>query len=819
MLTDDQRRLARAILVSEPSIADATTRHSVAELDLSELLRDYLAEKAELGPTSVSARINSGAQINRDKRGVPHIRADDPYDLFFAHGYAQAQDRLWQLDFLRRQAHGRLAKILGPDRLESDILSETIGISEISRRAFDVSHAESRDAFQAFADGVNAWMNDLPVGLPVEFELLDYAPEPWIPVDSIAIMRRWYWYLTGRLPVISTPEAVRAGIGDREAAFFQPDGKTEYIVQAGDYSPDPTWPDLTAAEGVEVFWGSVDGVGSNNWAVGPELSASGHAMVGSDPHVYYTVPADWYDVHLHGAGYDVIGMTYPGVPMIRFGRNRSMAWGITNNICLQRDLYVERMAPDDPETYLDGDTWKPIEHLARGIPVRGESPFQLDLRFAHGRPVVDHLVAEAALPRNLWGEARGANTCLSLAWVGFDSSDEPKALLDLGRAATVADARRALSTWRCPTWNFVLADSAGSFGYQCSGAIPLRGREHRGYRDGNDPIDAWQGYIPFEGMPRAENPPRGWVASSNNPTAPPDFPYPLYGTWAVEDRAARAVELLQVHVPHTVETFKEMQNDVFSGRASRGAPALVSIIDERGGADLAPVAEALRSWDYGLDIESTGGAIFYVFFWRWHQHVVRHRFDERLVPLVQDAGWGLSSSLILENDSNWFDSDDQRMSVALLALTEALAWLSDRLGNDLASWKWGDIHRLGATHPAAQTPLQHDLLDMPLRPHPGGAGTLSSAFYAPAGSFDNKIGASYRIVSVLDDDAETHSITWPGHSGHPGSPHYSDQVDLHRAGEYMNIPFLWRDVEQNTTFRQNLVPDRGSNQENMGAHG
>ncbi len=805
MLTEDQRRLARMVLVSEPSLSDAAARFSISEKDLSELLKEYLEEKANPGPSVVSARVKSGAQIHRDERGIPHIRADDPYDLFFAHGYAQAQDRLWQLDFLRRQAHGRLAEIFGPDRLESDILSETIGISEISRKALDASHPESRDAFQAFADGVNAWMHDLPGGLPVEFEILDYEPEPWKPVDSIAIMRRWYWYLTGRLPVISTPEAVRAGIGDLESAYFQPDGRTEYIVQAGDYAPDPAWPDLPAAEGVEVFWGSADGVGSNNWAVGPELTTSGHPMVGSDPHVFYTVPADWYDVHLHGAGYDVIGMTYPGVPMIRFGRNRTMAWGITNNICLQRDLYVERLAPGDPESYLDGDSWKPIEHLARVIPVRGASSHQLDLRFAHGRPIVDHLVAEAALPRNLWSGDRGEDTCLTLSWVGFESSDEPKALLDLGRAATVADARQALSLWRCPTWNFVLADSDGAFGYQCSGAIPLRGREHRGYRDGNDPIDAWQGYIPFEGMPRAENPPRGWVSSANNPTAPPDFPYPLYGTWAVEDRASRAVELLKEHAPHTVETFKAMQNDVLSGRASRGAPALASIIEEMGGTQRGPVAEALRSWDYRLDVESTGGAIFHVFFWRWHQHVVRHRFAEQLVPLVQDAGWGLSSSLLLKNDLEWFDSDDQRKRSVLLALDEAIAWLSDRLGGAMESWKWGDIHRLGATHPAARTPLQHDLLDMPLRPHPGGAGTLSSAFYSPPGTFDNKIGPSYRIVSVLDEGAETHTITWPGHSGHPGSAHYADQVDQHRMGEYVRIPFRWQDVEQNTTFRQDLV--------------
>jgi penicillin amidase len=775
-----------------------------SEPELRALISAYLEEKADPGPASASVPVRSGAVILRDDRGIPHIHADDPYDLFFAHGYAQAQDRLWQLDYLRRQAHGRLCEVFGPDKLDQDILSRTLGMSEISQAALDASHPESRDAFQAFANGCNAWMNALPSGLPIEFEILGYEPGPWSPVDSVAIMRRWYWYLTGRLPVISTPEAVRAGIGDMELYYFQPDGITAYIVPPGNYDPEPRWPNLPAAGPAPLSWGAFDGTGSNNWAVAPELTAEGHAMVGSDPHVYYTVPADWYDVHIHGAGYDVIGMTYPGVPMVRFGRNRTFAWGITNNICLQRDLYAERLNPDDPSRYRSGDDWLPMQERTTEISILGEEPRPFTIRFAHNRPIVDHLVAEGAHPHNLWGE-RGANTALSLAWVGFEISDEPKCLLDLGRARTVAEAREALSRWRCPTWNFVLADADGNVGYQCTGEIPLRGREYRGYRDPNDPIDAWQGYIPFEGLPRVENPARGWVASANNPTAPPDFPYPLYGTWAVEDRAARAEQLLEERKPHAFQTFAEMQNDVFSGRASRGTPPLLAAIAEIDEPQTRAAALLLESWDYRLTTESAPSAIFYVFFWRWHQHVVRARFPEQLVPLVQDSGWGLSSALLHQNQANWFSSDDERLAQMREAFSEALAWLTERFGPDPSSWKWGAIHRLGAIHPVARTPLQHELLDMHYRPHPGGAGTLSSAFYLPAGTFDTKVGASYRIISSLGPDARTWTITWPGHSGNPGSPHYADQVDRHLAGEYVAIPFVWEDVKRQAATQTTLT--------------
>ncbi len=764
----------------------------------------YLRAKTDLGSDMTGVPLRSGVTIVRDDFGVPHIHADDPYDLFFAHGVVQAQDRLWQIDYLRRQAHGRLAEILGANRLNDDILARTLSMTEIATAALAHSASESRDALGAFADGVNYWTEHLPAGLPIEFELLGYEPEPWQPVDSIAVLRRWYWYLTGRLPVISTPEAVRAGIGDLADAFFQPDGETAYIVPSGNYDPTPAFPDLPVAEPKASFWGQLEAVGSNNWAAAPDITKSGHAMVGSDPHVYYTVPADWFDVHLHGAGYDLIGMTYPGVPMVRFGRNREMAWGITNNICMQRDLYVEQINPDNPGEYHNGDKWVPFDERVSVISVRDEAPIAWSTRFAHGRPIVDHLIANGAMPADLWGPERGANTSLSLAWVGSEPSDEPQALLDLGRARTVAEARTALEGWRCPTWNFVLADTAGSIAYQCTGALPLRGRDIRGYRDASNPLDAWQGYIPFDGLPRLIDPERGWVASANNPTAPDNFPYPLSGTWAVEDRAARAETLLEEYQPHTEATFAAMQNDVFSGRAARGVPGLLATLTEAGESAFERVDEILRDWDFHLDVDSIGGTLFYVFFWRWHQQVVRARFAENLVPLVQDAGWGMSSALLHRNEEKWFASEADRVQAMETAMQEALEWLEDRLGPDMSVWTWGSIHRLGAIHPAAQTPLQHELFDIPLEPQPGGASTLSSAFYNPIGTFDTKIGPSYRIIAALDPDSTTRSVTWPGHSGLPGSPHYRDQVAMHKEGRYAEVRFDWDQVVAVSEHTQNL---------------
>jgi penicillin amidase len=802
VVTADERQLVLDLLTGRRAIGNTPGLDEASE---RALIRRYLQEKAGPGPSDVRTNVSSGAVIYRDERGIPHITAESFTDLFFAHGYAQAQDRLWQLDYLRRWAHGRLAEIFGREKLAEDIVAHTIGVPQLAAKMLEAAHPDSRQMFEGFAHGINAWMASLPAGLPIEFELLDYEPEPWSAVDSLAILKRWTWYLTGRLPVISTPECVRAAIGDRETEFYQPDGPLAYIVPPGNYDLEPRWPGLPVAEPEPLAWGPQEPGGSNNWAIAPELAADGYAMVGSDPHVYFAVPSDCYEVHLHGPGIDVAGTAYAGVPIPRIGRNATLAWGITNNICMLRDLYVERLDPSG-DRYLDGEFWQSIEHRTVDIQIRDESPHTLAIRFAHERPIVDHMVAEAALPKNLWSPDRGKDTALSLAWVGFELSDEPKAFLDLCRATSIEEGRQALAGIRCATWNYMLADADGSIAYQCTGSIPLRGRTYRGYRDANDPIDAWMGYIPFDGLPRLIDPPRGWVASANNPTAPPDFPYPLSGTWMVEDRAARAERLIEELQPHTPGTFADMQNDVFSSRAQRGIPPLLDVLEATGDSRFREPIQILREWDRRLTIDAAGGSIYFVFLWRWHQHVIRQRFPEELATIVQDAGGGLSASLLHDDPTGWFTSDLLRRETIVTAMRETLDWLIERLGNDPNTWAWGRIHRLGAVHHAARTELQHEFLDIPPLPAPGGPGTLNSSHYVPAGTFDTKIGAIYRVISTLDPDARTETVSWPGQSGQPGSPHYADQAERHLAGQYFALPFRWDDVEALAESRTRLAP-------------
>jgi penicillin G amidase len=754
------------------------------------LCRAYLAEKADPGPATVATRVRAGVDIRRDARGVPHIRATDPWDLFFALGYAQAQDRLWHLDYLRRLADGRLAEILGPARLADDILARTLDVPGIAERATAALRPDSAHAHDAFAAGVNAWRETLPNGAPAEFEWLGYDPEPWSARDSVAVLRRWWWYLTGRLHVLSTPEVIRASLSPELAtAYFTPDSEISYILPEGAYAPTPAWPALPIDPRQTPSGGGEDGLGSNNWAANRSITAHGGALLASDPHVYYTVPAEWYEARLEGAGYDVAGCGYPGAPGFLYGRTRGLAWGLTNNISLLRDLYVEEIDPADPGRYRSGDGWRAVEERHTTIAVKGSAPVAHVTRLAHGRPIVDHLVPDAAHPRALWDEP---HTALSLAWVGFETSDEVQGLLDLNRAQEIAAGREALRNWRLPTFNFVMADTSGAVAYQTSGAIPLRERQWVGYRRANAPEDRWQGHIPFDGMPSLVDPARGWVASANNPVARPDYPYPLAGAWSPEDRAGRIAILMEARKPHTLEGFRAMLADDLTGRGLRAASGIAAAL--RTPQDPLQVAAlaVLTRWDGHLTVDAAGGAIYNVFFWRWHQRVMAARFAGDREPLARDSGNGLSAALLHENLAGWFPDETARVAAIAAAFGETVAWLAERFGSDPAAWRWGDLHRLGAAHPAAVTPLQRDLLDIPAAEHHGGTSTLANAHFGPPGTFNTRMGASYRVLADLAAPDTMRVVCWPGQSGHAGSPHYADQVATYLADGLYDLP--WDDA-------------------------
>ena len=333
---------------------------------------------------SQRAAINGAVRIDRNRWGIPRVSADTNEDLFFGFGYAMAQDRLFQLDYLRRQATGRLSEVLGPDGLEQDIVARTLDLRRIAEAEWRQTPDETRRLVTAFSHGVNAVMAASGDRLPIEFDLLDYAPEPWSPVDCLAIAGEFRAYLTVRLPVIFIPELGKHTLGEgaRYRAFLEGEADDESILPPGSY---PSGTGRTQPVGAAVG-DPEEGLGSNNWVIAGSRSTSGKPMVASDPHIAFAAVSCWYEVTLAGGSFNVTGMAYAGMPAVMFGRNERVAWGITNNICSQRDLYQERTDPAHPGAFLYDGRWEPGRERVEEITVRGGDTVRKTIRSSRNGP-------------------------------------------------------------------------------------------------------------------------------------------------------------------------------------------------------------------------------------------------------------------------------------------------------------------------------------------------------------------------------------------------------------------------------------------------
>ena len=720
------------------------------------------------------AAVDGAVRILRDEWGVPHIFAGSDDDLFFGYGYATAQDRLWQLDFLRRRAMGRLAEVLGPDGLERDVEVRTVGINRIAEGQVKRLPASTLERLEAYSHGINAVLETHGGRLPVEFGLLGYEPEPWSPQDSVAIWCEFRWYLTGRLPVITLPELAKRTLGDGSLyrAFLTPEASEESIVPEGSYPPDPA--------GVEMFGNGAgdleQGAGSNNWVVGGARTASGRPLVASDPHIAFGSVSCWYEAHLSGGSFNVAGAGYAGVPGVIFGRNERVAWGVTNNICSQRDLYQEREDPERPGQFLYDGEWEPTKELTENINVKGGETVRKTIRFSRNGPIVDELLPAPA--RNTGP--------VSLRWMGTSFSDEISCLHDANRASSCGEFRDALREWRVPTWTLGFADVDGHIGIQCIGRIPIRKGWDRGYRNGWDPEQQWRGVVPFEGMPSLADPPQGWVRSANNRPAPDDFPYSLSGTWSSGHRARRIRQMIEEKDKLSRGDIADMQTDVLSLRAVEALPALVRLLGGASDEGIRAALPYLESWDGRLEPDRVAASVFELFFQRWSLAVAAERFEDEVAPLMAGAIGGLALGLLSGDAHGWFHRCD-RESTAISAMSQALADLSDRLGPEMSGWGWGRVHTIKLDHHLSGTGDLSRLLSRGGQPVGGSGTTVCNTGYDP--NYMASLGANWRHNADLSEDPPgLWAVDAAGQSGHPGSAHYCDQLPEWLAGRHRYLP-------------------------------
>lgn len=767
-------QLGRAVPIAAVCTAAGCTRE---EFD-----RWWRASAARRVPTAsgeTHAPVQSAVRIERDPWGIPHIQAENDADLFAAFGYAMAQDRLFQLDYLRRKGAGRLAEVLGQEAVPTDLLARTVGLPHIAAAEWDRLPEETRRLLGSFTAGVNAVIEQSGDNLPIEFDLLDYRPEPWTEIDCLAIEVEFRWYLTGRFPVIVIPELVKRSL-DNEALrreFHCGEALDECLLPPDGYPA--TWPDLPAEPIHAPPGGLDDGTGSNNWVVSGKLTASGHPLVASDPHIAIEAVSCWYQAHLHGGTFNVAGMTYVGMPAIMFGRNERVAWGITNNICSLRDLYQEKTDPAHPGCFLFDGRWEPWRERGETIAVRDAEPVTKTIRVSRNGPIVDEILPPPA-------DATGP---VSLRWLGMHEGGWLTSLLGMDRAGNVREFNESLRPWHVPTFSLVFADTQGQIGLKISGRIPLRNVRETGYRPGDDPAHQWDGLIPFEGMPGVIDPEQSFVVTANNPLATSDYPYPLACTSPAGYRARRIRQLIEACDPASItrHDFRGMQFDVLSLRAVTCLPPLLAILAAAETEDprTRRAIELLRSWDGNVVPGAPGPAIFNVFFTHWTRAVVAQRFAEDARALVEMGAEALAARLLDQDRHGWFTGGDRDGRVRE-AFQRALDDLTQRLGPEIDQWRWERLHRLTMNHVLAS---RGDLADLLNYAGMGVRGDMQSVCNTGSGpDWTAATGAGFRMIADLADATTLQTVDAPSQSGHPGSPHYQDQLDDWLAGDYHDLP-------------------------------
>jgi penicillin amidase len=726
----------------------------------------------------LTGAVSNQIEILRDRAGIPHVYATTTPDLYFGLGVATAQDRLWQMDRMRRRALGRQAEILGPDYIASDIAHLTVGIDQICERESTSLDEATHRLISAYVAGINRQIELFGRNLPPEFQLLRYAPEPFTIRDVVAIARGIWWSLNGRIDRIVAAEAARM--------LPTPELRTLYLTPEA--SENRVLPTPASAPTARHVAGTDDATGSNNWALHASRTASGHAILCGDPHQPFWVPSSWYEYALHGPEDDAAGAGHPGVPGIVWGSNGTVAWSITNNAASTRDLYVEQLDARDPNRYRDGDTWRQFAIRRVTIPVRGDALHTLTIRSTVRGPVVNALVPSLET---------GGDPPLSLRWVGMEHLDDLRALIAVPRARDWRGFRAALRDWSIAVFNFVYADVNGHIGYQMAGRVPIRGRVVHGLRDANDPADQWQGYIRFDDLPHAFDPPIGYVASANQRIVPDDWPQPIYGAYSQGHRGVRIAESFAGKSAVDTAAAIRLQNDVKNNRAERLCPHILRHLAESDDAAATTLSHALLGWDYRYTLTSAAPTLFETFMVHWQRTVIAEHLPERLLELTHQQT-GLGASLLENSDLRYFAAGTTATVIDVAQRT--LAALRARLGEDPRLWHWGRVHQAHWRHPVADPAFD-------IGPHEvdGGSHTVrNTGGEMPPHAATS--GAEYRIVVDFATPDRFLAVQNIGNSGVPGSVHYQDQFHPWLRGEYHVVQLRRDEVEADCESTTNIRP-------------
>jgi penicillin G amidase len=783
-------------------------------------------------PDTLRARgLGQPVEVMRDASGISHIYARNEHDLFFAQGYVAATDRLFQLELWRRQATGTVAELLGPREVARDIGARLFKFRGNMERELAHYHPHGAAIVRAFVDGVNAYIAETerdPSKLPLEFRLLNTKPGRWTPEVVVSRHGGLLGNITEELTVTRAVAAVGPDVvkridnfhpGDPDLTLdpsidrsllaapilapyqafraplrFQPSDLVEWARGSREQSTQRSRAADSAYE--DLVTNQRRDIGSNNWVVGPKLSASGSAMMANDPHRAQSSPSLRYWVHLVAPGWNVIGGGEPAIPGVSIGHNEYGAWGLTIFATDGEDLYVYETNPANPRQYRYRGAWETMTSVRETIPVKGAAPREVTLHYTRHGPVVfedsTHHVAYA----------------VRAAWLEPGSSPY-LASLRMDQAKTWDEFRDACTYSNIPGENMVWADKRGNIGWQAVGIAPIRPNWSGLVAVPGDGRFEWAGFLPIKEKPHALNPPAGFIATANNDLIPRGYAHrnAVGYVWTDPFRWTRISEVLGSGRTFGVEDMERLQTDYTSLPARQLVPLLDRVTIGASSAAVDSARRALLAWNFVLDRNSVPAGIYEAWLRRLNENVSHRVVPPAAQPYFRTLGLArLIEALVTPSAALGPNPSAARDSIVMKSLSDAVADLTQRYGADASHWVYGQPsnHFALIIHPlsTAVNDSLRRMLDAGPAPRGGDANTVG----ATGNGGNQTAGASFRIVVDVGDWERTVGINTPGQSGDPNSPHYKDLFDTWANDRYFSVPYARPRVEAAAEARWVLAP-------------
>ena len=760
--------------------------------------------------------LDQPVMVDRDGWGVPHIRAASEEDLAEAQGYAMAQDRLWQMDLLRRVARGQLSEILGARTLQIDKDFRTLGLGRVAEGEAAALEPEPRQILEAYARGVNRFIEQHASNLPVEFSLLRYKPQPWQPGDTLAISGYMYRTLadTRERELNRAKVTERAG-PERAKDLFSPESPLDHFVVGDpnvpndssqrtasdpheedddddDMQPDSVLKaDLAGAKGGVSEGDAADltsalalsvqkfltasraeiraGLGSNDWVVSGVHTATGKPLLANDTHLELMMPSIWYEVHLTAPGWNVKGLTLPGAPMVIIGHNDRIAWGFTNNGADVQDLYIETFNPAAPDEYRVKRKWVKAQTIDETIRVKGRPDEHLPVTITRHGPVV----------------RRQGDKGYAMRW----TATEPGALVNsynwLGKARNWKEFRETIKRVWGPAQNAVYADVEGNIGYMMAARVPIRKKGHGEVPVPGDTDDyEWTGYLPFEQLPQALNPDSGFIATANARVVGPNYKPYLTDRWEEPYRTARIYDLLHDRRDLRVEDMLKVQTDTYSYPHVFLSDQLLAAAKTAKPKDprAQQLIDGLKDWNGIADANSPEISFL--------SAVRRAALELVLEPVLGDQTnlyqWRSMTFLqrtLADRPSKWLPRAYKNYDELLLAAADAAVkrLAQDSQSQRVADWSWRNFNSLDMLHPLGHEGFLKTVFSITGKPQSGTVYSVRAA--------TKTHGPAMRFVANPANWDESILLITSGESGQPGSRHYADQFSYWNEGRPILAPF------------------------------